>query len=88
MSDTTTVPQRLSMRDGARHLGCSPRHFYDLAYEGEIATYLAAGHRWVDAETIDAYVERCRAQGPRFGETKKKRPGRPKTKAVSAKAAE
>jgi hypothetical protein len=43
---------RLSMPDGARHAGCSQRHLYKLAYEGEIPTYMAAGHRWVDADDI------------------------------------
>jgi hypothetical protein len=40
------------MPDGARHAGCSQRHLYKLAYEGEIPTYMAAGHRWVDADDI------------------------------------
>jgi predicted DNA-binding transcriptional regulator AlpA len=73
---------RLSMREGATRLGCSPRHFYDLAYRGEIPTYIAAGHRWVDEQDIDAYLARCKAAGPRFrAATGKRRPGRPKRKA-------
>ncbi len=72
------------MRDGARHAGCSPRHFYALAYSGEIPTYLAAGHRWVDLEDIDAYLARCKAAGPRFrAATGKRKPGRPKSKTGS-----
>jgi hypothetical protein len=67
------------MREGARHAGCSQRHLYALAYKGEIMTYLAAGHRWVDEEDIDAYVERCKAAGPQFGRTSARRkPGRPR----------
>jgi predicted DNA-binding transcriptional regulator AlpA len=72
---------RLTMRDGARHAGCSQRHFYALAYKGEIPTYLAAGHRWADQEDIDAYIARCKAAGPQFGRSTGKRlPGRPKRK--------
>jgi predicted DNA-binding transcriptional regulator AlpA len=83
MSDSSTSEPRpkvrLTMRQGARHVGCSPRHFYDLAYEGEVPTYLAAGHRWVDAEDLDAYIARCKAAGPQFGRaTDKRLPGRPK----------
>jgi predicted DNA-binding transcriptional regulator AlpA len=72
---------RLSMREGARHAGCSQRHLYALAYKGQIPTYMAAGHRWVDEEDIDAYIARCKAAGPRFGRaTGKRQPGRPKRK--------
>jgi predicted DNA-binding transcriptional regulator AlpA len=83
MSDSSTSEPRhkvrLSMREGARHAGCSQRHLYALAYKGEIPTYLAAGHRWVDEEDIDAYVERCKAAGPQFGRTSARRkPGRPR----------
>ena len=71
MSDpSTSEPRhkvRLSMREGARHAGCSQRHLYELAYKGEIPTYMAAGHRWVDEEDIDAYIARCKAAGPQFG---------------------
>jgi hypothetical protein len=68
------------MPDAARRLGCSPRHLYALSYNSEIPTYMAAGHRWVDEEDIDAYGERCKAAGPRFRRaTGKRPPGRPKT---------
>ena len=66
MSDSTPYEPRskvrLSMRDGAHHAGCSQRHFYALVYRGEIPTYVAAGHRWVDEEDIDAYIARCKPQ--------------------------
>jgi excisionase family DNA binding protein len=83
MSDTTTPPRRrLSMKDGAKHVGCSQRYLYDLAYKGEIPTYMAAGHRWVDQEDIDKYFERQKAAGPQFRNigfaTGKRKPGRPK----------
>jgi predicted DNA-binding transcriptional regulator AlpA len=89
MSDPSTAEPRrkvrLTMRQGARHAGCSQRHLYVLAYKGEIPTYMAAGHRWVDAEDIDAYIARCKAAGPRFGRsTGKQRPGRPKRKTATA----
>jgi predicted DNA-binding transcriptional regulator AlpA len=85
MSDSSTSEPRhklrLRMRDGAQRAGCSQRHLYALAYKGEIPTYLAAGHRWVDEEDIDAYVARCKAAGPQFSRaTGKRRPGRPKRK--------
>ena len=57
---------RLTMRQGARHVGCSPRHFYDLAYEGEVPTYLAAGHRWVDEEDLDGYIARLQSRWAAF----------------------
>lgn len=86
-SDTSTstspAPEhgRLTMRDGARRLGCSQRHFYDLAYEGEIPTYLAGGHRWVDEQDIDAYIRRCKSRGPQLTRSPDRRaPGRPKPK--------
>ena len=70
MSDPpTSEPRhkvRLSMPEGARHAGCSQRHLYALAYKGEIPTYMAAGHRWVDEEDIDAYIARCKAAGPQI----------------------
>ena len=58
--------RRLSMKDGALHAGCSQRYLYDLADKGEIPTYMAAGHRWVDQEDIDAYFERQKAKGPQY----------------------
>jgi excisionase family DNA binding protein len=70
------------MPEGARRLGCSERHLYGLAYKREIPTYVIAGHRWVDEEDIDAYVERCKAAGPGFRAvgfgSGKRKPGRPK----------
>jgi excisionase family DNA binding protein len=86
MSDSTTPVEprhkvRLKMSEGAERLGCSQRHLYALAYKGEIPTYMAAGHRWVDEGDIDAYFARCKAAGPQFGRaTGKRRPGRPKRK--------
>jgi excisionase family DNA binding protein len=81
-SSTTSAPRskvRLSMRDAANHIGCSQRHLYDLTYKGEIPTYVAAGHRWVDEADIDAYLARCKAAGPQFRQFTGKRPtGRPK----------
>ena len=79
---------RLTMRQGARYVGCSPRHFYELAYEGEVPTYLAAGHRWVDEEDIDAYMARCKAAGPRFARTPagRRKPGRPRKPKSEASA--
>ena len=86
VSDSTTSPEprskvRLSMRDGARYAGCSPRHFYKLTYASEIPSYLAAGHRWVDQEDIDAYFERQKAAGSQYRVTgfanRKRKPGRP-----------
>jgi excisionase family DNA binding protein len=81
-SSTTPIEPRrkvrLSMREGARHAGCSERHLYALTYKGEIPTYMAAGHRWVDEEDIDQYFERQKAAGPGFRATGKRRPGRPK----------
>ena len=103
MSDSTTFTTksprskvRLSMREGARRLGCSQRHLYKLAYDGEIPTYMAAGHRWVDEDDIDRYFERCKTAGPQFrkigfatGKRKPARPKRPKpTEQPSADAAE
>jgi predicted DNA-binding transcriptional regulator AlpA len=64
--ESRSTKRRLSMRDGARRADCSPRHFYNLAYRGEIPTYIALGKRWVDEEDIDAYFARCKAAGPRF----------------------
>jgi predicted DNA-binding transcriptional regulator AlpA len=79
---------RLTMREGASRAGCSPRHLYTLAYSGEIPTYMAAGHRWVDQADIDAYMARCKAAGPQFGRaTGKRRPGRPKRKPVETASA-
>ena len=70
------------MKDGARYAGCSPRAFYNLTYSGEIPSYMAAGHRWVDQEDIDKYFARQKAKGPRFSKigygAGKRRPGRPK----------
>ena len=79
---------RLSMRDGARHAGCSQRHFYALAYRNEIPTYFAAGHRWVDADDIDLYFERQKAKGPQYRDTgfAKRKTGRPKRKLETATA--
>ena len=58
MSDSSTSEPRRKVRlkisEGAKRLGCSERHLYGLAYKGEIPTYMAAGHRWVDEEDIDA----------------------------------
>ena len=85
MSDSKTPIEprpkvRLSMHDGARYAGCSPRHFYNLCYENEIPSYMAAGHRWVDQEDIDAYFARCKAAGPQYRVSgfAKRPPGRPK----------
>ena len=89
VSDTSIEPnlRRLSMREGARHAGCSQRHLYALAYKGQIPTYMAAGHRWVDEEDIDAYIARCKAAGPQFGRaTGKRPPGRPRKPKSSAGA--
>jgi excisionase family DNA binding protein len=91
MSDSSTSEPRhkarLKMSDGARRAGCSERHFYKLATKGEIPTYMAAGHRWVDEEDIDAYVERCKAAGPSFRRATGKRPlGRPKGKTATVSA--
>jgi excisionase family DNA binding protein len=88
MSDSvTSEPRRkvrLKMSEGARRLGCSQRHLYVLAYKGEIATYKVAGHRWVDQEDIDAYIERCKAAGPDFSRAPGRRPpGRPKGKTAN-----
>jgi excisionase family DNA binding protein len=85
MSDfSTSEPRhkvRLKMSEGARRLGCSQRHLYVLAYKGEIPTYKAAGHRWIDEEDIEAYIARCKAAGPNFGRAPARRkPGRPKGK--------
>jgi excisionase family DNA binding protein len=72
---------RLTMGEGASRAGCSLRHLYTLAYSGEIPTYKAAGHRWIDEEDIDAYIARCKAAGPDFDRaTGKRGPGRPKGK--------
>ena len=69
------------MRQGARYIGCSQRHLYDLAYEGEIPTYLVTCRRWVDVEDLDAYIARCKAAGPQLHRLTGKRPvGRPKRK--------
>ena len=85
MSDSNSPPPdksrpkgKLSMPEGARYAGCSPRHFYGLAYKDEIPTYFASGHRWVDVEDIDAYFARQKAKGPQFRVTGKRKLGRPK----------
>jgi excisionase family DNA binding protein len=85
MSISSTDPnlrRRLSMRETAHRLGCSQRYLYQMANDGEIPTYFAAGHRWVDEEDIDAYLARCKAAGPQFRKigyaTRKRKPGRPK----------
>lgn len=73
----------LTMPEGARRVGCSLRHFYTLCYRREIPTYLLAGKRRVDEQDVDAYIARCKAAGPRFGDRAiggKRSPGRPKTK--------
>jgi excisionase family DNA binding protein len=62
---STTAPELprkvgLTMPQGARLIGCSQRHFYDLAYAGEIPTYLVGGRRFVDEQATDAYVMRCK----------------------------
>jgi hypothetical protein len=81
---STTAPELprkvgLTMPQGARLIGCSQRHFYDLAYAGEIPTYLVGGRRFVDEQATDAYVMRCKNLGPRFTRgTGKRAPGRPK----------
>jgi hypothetical protein len=72
---------RLTMGEGASRAGCSLRHLYTLAYNDEIPTYKAAGHRWVDEDDIEAYIARCKAAGPNFGRAPTKRPpGRPNGK--------
>ena len=72
---------RLSIPQAARYLGCSVRHFYNLAYKGAIPTYLVASHRWVDQEDLDAYIARCKAAGPQLKRSTGKRPpGTPKKK--------
>jgi hypothetical protein len=65
---STTAPELprkvgLTMPQGARLIGCSQRHFYDLAYAGEIPTYLVGGRRFVDEQATDAYVMRCKNLG-------------------------
>jgi excisionase family DNA binding protein len=78
---------RVKIAEAARRLGCSLRYLYGLTYKGEIPSYAIAGHRWIDEEDIEAYVERCKVSGPNFGRAPgKRKPGRPKgtTATVSA----
>jgi predicted DNA-binding transcriptional regulator AlpA len=93
---TNPIPRpRLSMKDGAKYAGCSQRLFYDLTYSGEIPSYMAAGHRWVDQVDIDKYFARQKTHGPQFrkigygdGKRKPGRPKKPKPEAATASAAE
>jgi hypothetical protein len=84
MSDSTNPTGsrrkvRLTMPQGARHAGCSYRHFLKLIYGEKIPSYMAAGPRWVDEEDIDKYFERQKAAGPQFRRYTGKRPtGRPR----------
>jgi hypothetical protein len=89
-STTNEAPSptgRLTMKQAAARIPCSDRHLYDLAYEGVIPSYIAAGKRWVDEADIEVYLARCKLAGPQFKRGSGKRAvGRPRKHATPVAA--